>query len=268
MRIPNKEQFYNLKINRAVLYKINLVNNVPFEIASSLLKAKALVLLPFVNTTKLAHYALLLELENDHKIIIEYGQYLNEFSDEINPSFFSSIINSSSNSDSSNSNPGAGYNNNTYYYLLKDGARFYEMDKEQLRNYSALEIIRANYFGITLQESRNLKPASNPYLLDNIILNVGNQITLGELIQPFLQESWNAKDYNILTHNCQDFVCRCIRILMLTRIDSKSRMSETMFLSPCIVSAFYETEGWNSENTVRRIVSRIPIVGMLVNTSA
>jgi hypothetical protein len=95
----------------------------------------------------------------------------------------------------------------------------------------------------------------------NISLNVGNKITLGELVNPFINEkNWNAKDYNVLTHNCQDFVAKCITILKLSRINSndKIRRFEVENLSPCILKALYDVEGWSAENIIKGFIQRIP----------
>ena len=82
-------------------------------------------------------------------------------------------------------------------------------------------------------------------------------------MNPFINEkNWNAKDYNVLTHNCQDFVAKCIKILKLSRNDkNKSRLFEILDLSPCIIKAFYDVEGWSAGNTFIRIFQRIPLFG-------
>ena len=84
------------------------------------------------------------------------------------------------------------------------------------------------------------------------------------MVNPFIKEKkWNAKDYNVLTHNCQDFVAKCITILRLSRINNndKIRYLEIQNLSSCIVKAFYDVEGWSAGNTFKRIFQRIPLVG-------
>ena len=79
----------------------------------------------------------------------------------------------------------------------------------------------------------------------------------------FINEgNWNAKDYNLL-HNCQHFVAKCIEILKLTRNRDryKSRDFEIQYFPPCILKAFYDSEGWKGKNTFKRILQRIPLIG-------
>jgi hypothetical protein len=86
-------------------------------------------------------------------------------------------------------------------------------------------------------------------------------------VNPFIKEKkWNAKDYILFKHDCQDFVAQCITILKLSRKDDKlkNRGNEILFFSPCILKAIYNVEGWSARNTVKRIIQRIPIVGVLV----
>ena len=101
-------------------------------------------------------------------------------------------------------------------------------------------------------------------------LNVGNEITLGELVNNFITDNnWNAKDYNVLTHNCQDFVAKCIKILKLTRIDDKEkiRIFEISYFSPCILRALYDNEGRSAKNIGLRILQRIPFFGNIFPSS-
>ena len=77
------------------------------------------------------------------------------------------------------------------------------------------------------------------------------------------EKNWNAKDYNVLTHNCQYFVATCIKILKLSRKYDmhKKRSFEIQHLSPCIVKVFYDVEGWSAGNIFKRIFQRFPLVG-------
>ena len=47
-----------------------------------------------------------------------------------------------------------------------------------------------------------------------ILQNIFNRvIVIKELINNFKGESWEAKQYNVLTHNCQIFAVQIIKIL-------------------------------------------------------
>ena len=211
--------------------------------------------LPFINTPKIRHNALGLKTIDDRIIIIEYGQYLNKNSERKNSGIFSS---------SSNKNCRESENNYIYYYLLNDGARFYEIHAKE--NDDIFFIIGANYFGISLEEIKEKSMRDFNFHQ----LNVGNEITLGELANYFIKDNnWNAKDYNVLTHNCQDFVAKCIKKLKLTRMDDldKRRGNEILFFSPCVLKALYDNEGWSAKNTARRIFQRIQIIGGFIKSS-
>ena len=64
-----------------------------------------------------------------------------------------------------------------------------------------------------------------------------NNIT--ELISNFKDEKWEAKNYNILTHNCQHFGAEVIKILnaiIKNSINSIDTIIDTMFALPnCII---------------------------------
>ena len=100
-------------------------------------------------------------------------------------------------------------------------------------------------------------------------LNIGNKITLGELTNSLVKgNNWNAKDYNVSSNNCQDFVAECIRLLKLTRpAIYKFRIYEITYFPPCIVKAFYDVEGWSVGNIFKRIFQRIPLIGSFIPSS-
>ena len=252
----NKEYFFKLKIEDAVLIKMDLINNKVFGKLIDMAKEYFINLyLPFLNTPKIAHYALLLNTNSDNVIIIEYGQYLNINSEKKSTGIFGSC---------SNSKCRETEDNNIYYYLLNDGARFYEIKKNKCEDWDkTIGIIACNYYGITLDQFMRFTDHINFQTFD---LCVNNKITLGELVNSFVNEvNWNAKDYNLF-HNCQHFVAKCINILKLTRnrAHNKKRVEEILYFPPCILKAFYDSEGWDRENTFKRIMQRIPIIGSFI----
>ena len=116
--------------------------------------------------------------------------------------------------------------NNIYYYLLNNGSRFKEIKKNKDEDWdNTIRIIASNYYGISLYEFKQLREDINSQTFD---LCVNNELTLGELVNSFINEgNWNAKDYNLF-HNCQHFVAKCIKILKLTRnrAHNKNRIEE------------------------------------------
>ena len=248
-----KEKYFDLKISSATLYTMHLIEN--NRVGWLFTETPTIVVetyLPFINTPKARHYALGLKTIDDRIIIIEYGQYLNKNSERQSSGIFGS---------SSNKKCRESKNNNLYYYLLNDGARFYEIDaKEIIDNKRIALIIGANYYGISFEEVK--KKTTDDFSFHQ--LNVGNEITLGELVNYFIKDNnWNAKDYNVLTHNCQDFASKCIKILKLTRMNDldKVRVNEIQFFSPCVLRALYANEGWSAKNIGLRTLQRIPFFG-------
>ena len=255
-----KEQYFDLKIKSATLYTMNL-KNVAGTFFTTILKGISAQFLPFINTPKIRHYALALKTVDNRIIIIEYGQYLNKNSERKNLGIFGS---------SSNKNCRESENNNIYYYLLNDGARFYEIHANE--NVRISLIIASNYFGISLEEANNMDDeySNELFHFSRHQMNVGNEITLGELVNHFINDNnWNAKDYKLLGHNCQNFVAKCIKILKLTRMDEmdKKRYYEIEFFPPCVLSALYDNESWSAKNIGLRILQRIPLIGMYIKSS-
>jgi hypothetical protein len=145
----NKEDFYNLKIESTILYKMNLIKNDYVTVLGCGVGIFNALLLPFVNIPKVSHFALQLNTDDNRVIIIEYGQYLNKNSEKKS----TGICGSFSNGDCRECE-----NKNNYYYLLNDGARFYEIKKNEIKDSDSIyEIIEANYYGITLEELKEKK---------------------------------------------------------------------------------------------------------------
>lgn len=98
------------------------------------------------------------------------------------------------------------------------------------------------------------------YEFYNIECDVKNKITLKELINNFQNENWEAKKYNLLTHNCQTFGAEVITILKAIRINErdKIRTKEKMILPNCIIKALWKNEDLSVVNTL----GRIPVLGL------
>ena len=93
---------------------------------------------------------------NNRIIIIEYGQYLNINSEKQSTGIFGS---------SSNNKCKERKDNNLYYYLLKDGARFYEIKNDEIKDEKSIyNIIKANYFGVSLKDIQNFQYFSIDFL--------------------------------------------------------------------------------------------------------
>lgn len=268
----NKEDYYNLTIIGATLYKFCLTKNRLLNQLGTFPNAISFYL-PFINFPKYSHFALQLTTFDNRIIIIEYGNYLNINSEKESTGMSGS---------SSNNKCKGSEDNNLYYYLLKDGARFQEIKNDEIKDEKSIyNIIKANYFGVPLKDIQNFRYFFIDFLEkeeDNVIisspfkgvqLNIGNKITLGELISSLIKgNNWNAKDYNVAFNNCQDFVAKCIRLLILTRpVKYKLRLYETTYFSPCILKAFYDVEGWSVGNTFKRLFQRIPLIGNFIPSS-
>ena len=141
-----KENFFNLKIKSADLYIMRLINR-GVKLLLNCVTAFQLTFFPFINTPKIAHYALLLKTFDKRIVVIEYGNYLNKNSERES----TGIIGSCSSNKYRESE-----NNYLYYYLLNDGARFYEIKSNEINgNESIFNIIGANYYGESLEEFKN-----------------------------------------------------------------------------------------------------------------
>ena len=144
-----KEDFYNLKIVGANLFKMNLIQNMAVNGLGVVFNMINAMYCPFVNIPKTSHYALQLNTDDNRVIIIEYGQYFNVNSEKKSTGILGSF---------SNGNCRVGENNNIYYYLLNDGARFYEIKKNEIEDDNSIfQIIEANYYGISLEELKKKK---------------------------------------------------------------------------------------------------------------
>ena len=91
--------------------------------------------------------------------------------------------------------------------------------------------------------------------------DVNNKIYLKELCEKFKGKNWETKDYNLLSHNCQDFATEIIKHLKATRINEtdKIRMNEKDILPNCIINALWKNEKISAINTI----GRIPVIGLV-----
>ena len=99
-------------------------------------------------------------------------------------------------------------------------------------------------------------------------LTINNKMTLNKLIDECCKKgSWKAKDYNLASHNCQDFIAKVIEILKLTRnaeLDETrySHMYGKLMYPPVILNAFEK----NDTPLGLRIAEHIPIVNIFTET--
>ena len=208
----------------------------------------------------LSHIAIQLNLENNDIVIIEYGQYLTKDSD-IKNAFFSSSSNSCN-------TPKKDSNDNLYYYINKDGARITKINKERYFNKNKSEvndiiqkIIAAQHYHIPYDKfdfNFFRKGVFNRFI--KIECNVKNKITLSELINNFKDSKWEAKNYNLVSHNCQTFGAEVIKILKAVRVneEDKIRTNEKMILPNCMIKVLWDNENLSVVNTI----GRIPVVGL------
>ena len=91
--------------------------------------------------------------------------------------------------------------------------------------------------------------------------DVKNKITLEELNKEFLGEKWEAKKYNLSSHNCQDFAAEVVKILKAVRMNEKDkiRINEKKALPNCLINALTNNEESFTINTL----GRIPVFGLL-----
>ena len=96
-------------------------------------------------------------------------------------------------------------------------------------------------------------------------LDIEHKMTLKDLIfECKLLNSWTANDYNVLTHNCQDFIAKVIEVLKVKRtIYDKTKychMKGKLFYPPVILNALEK----NDTPTSLKIAEKIPIVNWFV----
>ena len=80
-------------------------------------------------------------------------------------------------------------------------------------------------------------------------------------MQSFKKEKWKAKNYCVLSNNCQEFAAEIIRILKAVRIDERTKVItvEKMILPNKLIKVLWDNEDWSVMNTI----GRIPIINFL-----
>ena len=246
------------------------IYNVPLSkgILMDSLRGVGQILQPFVHpalSPTLCHIAIKLNLENVNDIIIlEYGQYITEETDNKSKGKIKSGSGSLFNE------PRKEINNFKYYYINTDGVRITRINNSEtldsqyiadvigigLRYFNPVSFLAAAFPIVILFQPF----ISGANLAKIISCNVKNQITLKNLINRIKSEKWLAKNYNLLNNNCQDFAAEIILILQAVRINEKNkiRLIEKSSLPNCLIKALTKNEGSNLHN----IIGRIPVVGL------
>ena len=165
-----------------------------------------------------------------------------------------------------------------YYYINKDGARLTiydnsvlsKLDKDfniqscQRKEISriSLAIMASKYYGIKYEEFfEEAKKLDSSRYYSYIECDIENKINVEDLCNKFKGEKWEAKNYNVVTHNCQHFAANVIKILKAKRIHDidKVRTKEKEKLPNCIISNLWDNEELSKINTL----GRIPIIGSI-----
>ena len=104
-------------------------------------------------------------------------------------------------------------------------------------------------------------------ILEN--LTIDNKMTLQELIDRCKNNSsWKANDYNLASHNCQDFIAKVIEILKVKRTDKDetkySHMTGKLSIPPAILKALEK----NDTPTIIRVTEQIPFISFYAELGA
>ena len=263
--IQELERIMRLKIKDITVQIIPLSSEKPVYYFRAIGRAFQFLLHPALTPT-FCHVAIQLNMENDEDIIIiEYGQYLSDKSEMITSN------NISSGSDSSNI-PRIKNDKALYWYINNDGARLTKINNKYFGKNKISELSRddidfivskimASYHhNIPFEEvNYNLNSFMEGYF--HFSCDIQKNLTLKELLDNFKEENWEAKNYCVLTNNCQDFAAKILKILKATRRNEniKIRTYEKMFLPNSIINALWSNEEWNLTNTI----GRIPIAGLI-----
>ena len=258
------ERISNLQIKDITIHIIPLTNNGKIKKLRNIGRFCQFFLHPALTPT-FCHVAIQLNMENKKDIIImEYGQYLSEESELISQTPFDS-------SESSN-NPRIHNDEALYFYINKDGARITKINdkyffgndiskipKEEI-DLTVLKVIASYHHNISYEEiNKRLGNYIDEYYRINCDIN--NKMNLKELLDHFKEEKWEAKNYCVLTNNCQDFACKIIKILKAVRSDEKTKIRtiEKMILPNSLIGALWDNEKLSFTNTM----GRIPIIGLI-----
>ena len=283
------QEIYNLKIKAAKLITIPL--NTGMNWVNMGIDYIYYGLIPFTPFhPKFVHTALDLILENNTSIVIEYGCYLTKSSDL---SLFTNNTRYREPDEMKRIN---------YYYPFQDGISFYIIKIDDLRNFYGIfndfieenirilyqnasderiqqlilyEVTRYNLFNIyanlynkTLKESiQELILHMDRHQVYHFDLYIKNEMTFGDLIDKF-SNGWTAVDYNLVTHNCQDFVGKVIEILKAYRpLELARQLLYEIELPRVVVNALKDNESEERTTTefkVRRVLEKIPLINLYI----
>ena len=103
-------------------------------------------------------------------------------------------------------------------------------------------------------------------VIDN--LTIDNKMTLRDLIEKCKYDSsWKAKDYNLASHNCQDFIAKVIEILKVKRTDNdKTKYSHwvgKINYPPVILKALEK----NDTPKALSVAQRLPVIKTFANVA-
>ena len=122
-------------------------------------------------------------------------------------------------------------------------------------------MIACQYYKISYEEYENFRSKKffGEVNFIKVTCEVINRITIKELINHFKEEKWEAKNYIINFHDCQNFAAEIIKILKAVRKneEDKIRCVEKMVLPDCIIRSLWINEPLSLPNTL----GRIPIFG-------
>lgn len=218
-------------------------------------------------TPTFCHVAIQLNMENNKDIIIlEYGQYLSEESEIKTTTIFGSGSKSSD-------YPRIKTDGAFYWYINKDGARITKINnkhffgQDDLSKFTreeidvvALKVAASFHHEVPYQE---MNQHIQDYMYDyySIDCSLKEKMTLRELSNHLKDERWKAKNYCVLSNNCQEFAAEIIRILKAVRINEKTKIRtiEKMILPNKLISSLWDNEDWSLPNTI----GRIPLIGLL-----
>ena len=233
--IQELERIMRLKIKDITVQIIPLSSEKPVYYFRAIGRAFQFLLHPALTPT-FCHVAIQLNMENDEDIIIiEYGQYLSDKSEMIT----SNII--SSGSDSSNI-PRIKNDKALYWYINNDGARLTKINNKYFGknkiselsrddiDFIVSKIIASYHHNIPYEEvNYNFNSFMEGYF--HFSCDIQKNLTLKELLDNFKEENWEAKNYCVLTNNCQDFAAKILKLLKATRRNEniKIRTYEKMF---------------------------------------
>ncbi|KAH0795688.1 hypothetical protein GPJ56_000567 [Histomonas meleagridis] len=133
------------------------------------------------------------------------------------------------------------YEDQVHYYSGTDGLRFMRMTADQL---STLKT--KGYDGL------------------KIPCEIMNPMTVGELLRQTSCYEWKKGNYDMIFHNCQTFVSKCVQVLGAYRTQIQARTLSKVFIPFKILNCLEKNED-NRSTTTKIIhgVEKIPFFGTL-----